>query len=67
MTIQQRLRQLAEKQGLADMGFFRTDHPGSGGLGYGITLVARLSDAVVDEITDRPTHSYFHHYRTVNA
>ena len=67
MTIQQQLIQLAQHLGLADLGFFRTDHPGSGGLGYGITLVARLSDAVVEEITDRPTHSYFHHYRTVNA
>jgi epoxyqueuosine reductase QueG len=26
-----------------------------------------LSDAVMDEIDTAPTHTYFHHYRTVNA
>lgn len=31
-----------------------------------ITVMVRLSDFIVDEITDRPTHTYFHHYRTVN-
>lgn len=36
-------------------------------LPYGITLVFRLSDAVVDEVDDAPTISYFQHYRAVNA
>ena len=34
----------------------------------GISIAIRLSDVVMDEITDfEPTHTYFHHYRTVNA
>lgn len=34
----------------------------------GISIVIRLSDMVMDEISDQePTHTYFHHYRTVNA
>lgn len=34
----------------------------------GISIVIRLSDVVMDEINDlEPTHTYFHHYRTVNA
>lgn len=34
----------------------------------GISIGIRLSDVVMDEITDEaPTHTYFHHYRTVNA
>lgn len=35
----------------------------------GITLVVRLADEVISEIDIKngPTHTYFHHYRTVNA
>ncbi len=32
----------------------------------GISIAFRLSDQVINEIEDQPTHSYFHHYRTVN-
>lgn len=32
----------------------------------GISVVFRLSDQVLNEIQSEPTHSYFHHYRTVN-
>ncbi len=34
----------------------------------GISIAIRLSDMVMNEISDEaPTHTYFHHYRTVNA
>lgn len=33
----------------------------------GISIAIRLSDAVIDEIDLEPTHTYFHHYRSVNA
>lgn len=36
-------------------------------LRYAVTLGLRLSDAIVDEITDKPTFTYFHHYRTLNS
>jgi epoxyqueuosine reductase len=36
-------------------------------LHYAATIGIRLSDATMDEITDKPTYTYFHHYRTVNA
>ncbi len=36
-------------------------------LHYAITIGIRLSDATIDEIADKPTYTYFHHYRTVNA
>lgn len=32
----------------------------------GVSLAFRLSDAIVNEIDNKPTHGYFHHYRTVN-
>ncbi len=53
------------EQGAADVGFSSVDD-GPASLNNAITIVARLSDAVVDEISDRPTYTYFHHYRTVN-
>lgn len=34
---------------------------------YAITLGVRLSDAVVNKITEGPTKMYFQHYRTINA
>lgn len=37
------------------------------GFGYAISYTIPLSDAIIDTITDAPTHTYFHHYRTVNA
>ena len=42
-------------------------YPGSEGLNYAVSIAVKLSDAVVNGITDAPTHSYFHHYRTVNT
>ncbi|MCG8539848.1 MAG: 4Fe-4S dicluster domain-containing protein [Clostridia bacterium] len=32
----------------------------------GISIIFRLSDQIINEIEEEPTHSYFHHYRTVN-
>ena len=32
----------------------------------GISLAVRLSDTVLEEIEDRPTQLYFHHYRQAN-
>lgn len=34
---------------------------------YAITFGIRLSDAILDEISDKPTFTYFNHYRSVNA
>ncbi len=31
-----------------------------------VTVMVRLSDEIIDHIKDKPTHTYFHHYRTVN-
>lgn len=37
-----------------------------GTLKSSITIAVRLSDYIIDEISDVPTHTYFHHYRSVN-
>lgn len=36
-------------------------------LKFAITIVVRLSDFIIDGITNEPTYTYFHHYRTVNT
>jgi len=35
-------------------------------LPFGISMAIKLSDAVIEEIEDHPTLSYFHHYRQAN-
>lgn len=39
-----------------------------GKMTHGISIVCPLSKAIIEEVADvkYPTHSYFHHYRTVN-
>lgn len=32
----------------------------------GVSIAFRLSDQIINDIYEEPTHSYFHHYRTVN-
>jgi len=36
-------------------------------LRYGITVAVKLSDRIINEINDKPTYTYFHHYRSVNT
>ncbi len=52
--------------GASDAGVFRCND-GPEGLPFGLSLVVRLSDAIIDEIADEPTYTYFNHYRSVNA
>lgn len=66
MNIQEELRQYLISQGASDVGFAKIDDSDCS-LGYAVSIVVRLSQAIVDEITDKPTHTYFNHYRTVNA
>lgn len=55
------------ENGVSDVGFARLPDGPFGDNSYALSIVINLSNAVVDEITDEPTHTYFHHYRTVNA
>ncbi len=43
------------------------EQPGTEDFNCAISIVVKLSPAVLKGITDKPTHYYFHHYRTVNA
>ncbi len=67
MNIQEQLVKLFKDNGVADVGFACVNDGPFGEKSYAVSIVVKLSDAVIDEITDEPTHTYFHHYRTVNA
>lgn len=67
MKIQDELKEYLLSQGAADVGFCRIDDGDFGDCRYAISIVVRLSDAIVDEIGAEPTHTYFNHYRSVNA
>lgn len=64
--IAEQISSLAYRLGLVDVGF-TTVEDAPKGLEGTISIVAKLSDSVIDEIGNAPTHSYFHHYRTVNT
>jgi len=57
--------------GVADLGSFKKDeillHSSTiDQLSFGISVGFSLSDTVLEEIEDRPTPLYFHHYQRVN-
>jgi len=51
----------------AKSGTLFAEQPGTETFNTAISIVIKLSPAVLKGITDKPTHYYFHHYRTVNA
>lgn len=71
------LKQYLLEEGASEIGFSNLEavtegtpvkeEKGAQGLAFGVSVVVRLSDAVVEGIQQGPTYAYFHHYRTVNA
>ena len=61
--IEKELREFLLSKGVSDVGFSYIDNADTGELKYAVSIVVRLSDAIVDEITDEPTPTYFNHYR----
>lgn len=53
-----------KSKGVADVGFCNVEGEA---LPCAVSIVVPLSEAIVSEIKDAPTHTYFNHYRTVNA
>lgn len=64
--IQNKIRDFLREKGATQVGFCKAAD-NEFGLGYAISYTFKLSDAVIDCIDSAPTHTYFHHYRTVNA
>ena len=67
MTMEEMLHHRLTTMGVAEIAAAPADGDAPEGMKYSLSLVVRLSDAVVEGIDGEPTHSYFHHYRTVNA
>lgn len=67
MELQNKIIRMLTENGVSDVGFSNLPDGPFGENSYAVSIVVRLSDAVVDEIDGEPTHTYFHHYRTVNA
>lgn len=69
MNYKQALTDLLKEQGATLVGFGDVKDlvpDDCKGLNTAISIALRLSDAVINGINDEPTHSYYHHYRTVN-
>ena len=61
------LNELKEKildWGAYEVGFFNDDFKG---YSNGISFYVKMSYDILKEIDEKPTYTYFHHYRTVNA
>ncbi len=70
MQKQQELEKILKDLGASFVGFSNiidneaADFPS---LNYAVAIGIHLSDAIIEGITDKPTYTYFHHYRTVNS
>lgn len=68
MKIQAELKQFLFDKGISDVGFAKIEDSDIEGCQYALSVVIRLSNAIVDEISESgPTLTYFNHYRTINA
>jgi len=66
-VLQNELKELLLSKGVSDVGFSFLGNADSGELQNAISIVVKLSDAIINEIDAEPTPTYFNHYRTVNA
>lgn len=65
--LEKELRKFLLSKGVSDVGYSYIEDSDTGDLKYAVSIVVRLSDAIIDEIENEPTATYFNHYRTVNA
>ncbi|MBR2875819.1 MAG: epoxyqueuosine reductase [Clostridia bacterium] len=66
-VLQEELKKFLLSKGVSDVGFCKAENADTGNLQYAISIVVKLSDAIIEEISEEPTPTYFNHYRTVNA
>lgn len=67
MDILSQVKSLLLESGVSDVSFSTVTDGDFGDMTTAVSIVVKLSGAILNEITDRPTHTYFHHYRTVNT
>ena len=67
MNINDELIEYLRSRGASDVGVAYIDDGDFGDCKTAVSIAVRLSDAIVDELDGAPTHTYFSHYRAVNA
>ena len=67
MELQKHIKEFLLEYGAGQVGFCKLKEENDFQLPYAISYTVPLSNAIVDQIGDAPTHTYFHHYRTVNT
>ncbi len=67
MELQEQIRSFLLEHGAGQVGFCCLEEDNLFSLPYAISYTIPLSDAIVEQIDTTPTHTYFHHYRSVNA
>ncbi len=65
--MQTQIKEFLLGNGAGQVGFCRLEKPNPFGLSYAVSFAVPLSKAIVDQIDSEPTHTYFHHYRSVNT
>lgn len=65
--MQTKIKDFLLKNGAGQVGFCRLEKDNPFGMTYAVSFTVPLSDAIIDGIEGAPTHTYFHHYRTVNT
>ncbi len=67
MNINEELIEYLRSRGASDVGVAHIADGDFGDCTTAVSIAVRLSDAIIDEIDGAPTHTYFSHYRAVNA
>ncbi len=77
MTFSEELQNFIKALGVSEFGFgdissakegtLLAKEPGAKDMHSCISIVVKLSTGVLEGIIDKPTHTYFQHYRTVNS
>jgi epoxyqueuosine reductase QueG len=65
--MQKRIEEFLLDNGAGQVGFCRLQQDNPFDLPYAVSFAIPLSDAIIDSIDGEPTHTYFHHYRSVNT
>ena len=65
--MQKKIEEFLTQNGAGQVGFSKLERENEFGLSYAVSFAIPLSRAIVDGIGDAPTHTYFHHYRTINT
>lgn len=65
--MQKTIQAFLQNHGAGQVGFCHLPQENPFHLSYAVSYTIPLSNRIVDSIDSAPTHTYFHHYRSVNS